>query len=190
MAEAKVVRPLEGVTELPVAVTIAQGLPKGDKWETVIQKGTECGAAAFIPVAMARSVAKVEPKKEARKLERWQKIAQEAAEQSYRQLVPVVSPAVSFKHLVSLANDFDVCLFAYEEAAKAGEKSRLKHIIEGLRPGMRLLVLVGPEGGISPEEAEILTGAGFIPCGLGPRILRTETAPGYVLAALSYAFEL
>ncbi len=175
--------------ELPVAVTIAQGLVKGDKFEWVIQKGTECGAAGFMPVVMDRSVVKLDPKKEKKKIERWQKIAKEAAEQSHRAMLPTVYDVCSFKSFVSLVNEYDVCLFAYEETAKQHELSRLRQTLETIKPNAKVLLLVGPEGGISDKEAVALEAAGFTACALGPRILRTETAPLYFLGAVSYALE-
>lgn len=185
-----IIRSIEVQVELPVSVTIAQGLPKGDKFEWVLQKGTECGATQFIPVKMDRSVVKLDEKKGAKKLERWSKIVKEAAEQAHRQMQPTVHPIINFKDLLKLGPDYDVCLFAYEETAKKGELSQLKETLKSIMPGALILVLVGPEGGISDEEKELLVEAGFLPCALGPRILRTETAPIYILSAISYEFEL
>jgi len=176
--------------ELPVSVTIAQGLPKGDKFEWVLQKGTECGATHFIPVKMDRSVVKFDVKKEIKKLERWSKIVKEAAEQAHRQVLPTVHSVVSFKDLLKLREMYDVCLFAYEETAKIGEMAQLKEALKKVFPGSSILVLVGPEGGISDSEKNLLVENGFLPCALGPRILRTETAPIYILSAISYEFEL
>lgn len=176
--------------ELPVSVTIAQGLPKGDKFEWVLQKGTECGATQFIPVKMDRSVVKIDAKKEVKKLERWSKIVKEAAEQAHRQILPTVHSVVSFKDLLKLGEMYDVCLFAYEETAKIGDMAQLKEALKRVFPGSSILVLVGPEGGISDSENNLLVKNGFLPCALGPRILRTETAPIYILSAISYEFEL
>jgi len=177
-------------TELPVAVTIAQGLPKGDKFELVLQKGTECGATQFMPIKMERSIVKIEPKKEAKKLERWHKIVKEAAEQAHRQRVPVIHKVIDFEQALTLVHDFDVCLFAYEETAKIGDMRSLNKILTKTLPGSKILVLIGPEGGISKREAIKLLEAGFTACAIGPRILRTETAAIYLLSAISYALEL
>lgn len=181
---------IENDTELPIEVTIAQGLPKGDKFEWVIQKATECGASHFIPVSMERCVVKIDAKKEVKKVERWNKIAKEAAEQSHRQAVPLVHGVQTFKAFLDKSSEYDVCLFAYEETAKQGELAQLKQTLKLIKPGASLLVLVGPEGGISEKEVELLTHKGFKPCALGPRILRTETAPIYILSAISFALEL
>ncbi|MBD8003621.1 16S rRNA (uracil(1498)-N(3))-methyltransferase [Bacillus norwichensis] len=178
------------VKELPVHVTIASGLPKGDKWEWVIQKGTELGASQFVPFIAARSVVKWEEKKASKKLERWKKIAKEAAEQSHRQRIPEVSQPLSFKQLLTFRDSFDYTAVAYEEAAKNGEKSGLARMLASAEPGSRILFVFGPEGGFAELETEQLKSHGFDLVGLGPRILRTETAPLYVLSAVSYHFEL
>ena len=185
-----IVEQLHQQTEMPIEVTIAQGLPKGDKFELVLQKGTECGAANFIPVKMDRSIVKLDSKKEAKKVERWTKIVKEAAEQSHRQSLPRVNGVVDFKNLLTMAKNYDACLFAYEETAKAGKMPQLKQTLKNIPLGASLLILVGPEGGISESEESMLVDAGFLPCALGPRILRTETAPIYILSAISYALEL
>ncbi|MBD1382094.1 16S rRNA (uracil(1498)-N(3))-methyltransferase [Metabacillus arenae] len=176
--------------ELPIKVTIASGLPKGDKLEIVIQKGTELGAYKFIPFNAARSVVKVDQKKEKKKMARWQKIAKEAAEQSHRNVLPEVVSIKSFNELLREGEHYDVRLIAYENSAKQGEKNRLVSALEGMRAGQSLLIVFGPEGGIAKQEVTNLENAGFIACGLGPRILRTETAPLYALSAVSYYFEL
>lgn len=181
---------IEAQTELPIEVTIAQGLPKGDKFEWVIQKATECGASEFIPLEMERSVVKLDAKKAGKKIERWNKIAKEAAEQSHRQMVPTVTSVQTLKQLLAQASQYDICLFAYEETAKQGELAQLKQTLSTIENHKKLLVIVGPEGGISEKEEVLLLESGFKPCALGPRILRTETAPIYILSAISYALEL
>ena len=185
----KVVETKEENVELPVSVTIAQGITKGDKFDWVVQKATECGASGFIPVAMKRSVARIDAKKVDKKVERWQKIALEAARQSHRQVVPNVCMPVDMKGLVVQAAEYDVCLFAYE-AQGADAQHGLADVISKFEPGMRVLVLIGPEGGIDESEVDMLVKVGFRAVGLGPRILRTETAPIYVMSAVSYALEI
>jgi len=176
--------------ELPVYIAIASGLPKGDKLEWIIQKGTELGASEFIPFIASRSVVKWESRKEAKKLERWNKIAKEAAEQSHRQVLPIIHRPHTLKELIQYSNNFDWKIVAYEEAAKEGEKSNLVRIIQSAKPKDKFLIVFGPEGGITVPEKKELTTYGFEICGLGPRILRTETAPLYALTAISYQFEL
>ncbi|WP_217586750.1 16S rRNA (uracil(1498)-N(3))-methyltransferase [Lentibacillus saliphilus] len=181
---------LDQTVELPVDVTIVQGLPKGDKMEQVLQKGTELGATGFIPFKADRSVVKWDDKKAHRKLLRYEKIVKEAAEQSHRTRLPHVYEPMDLATLLQSTGDYDVCIYAYEEEAKtSGPFTSLAAVFQELKPQSRLLVCIGPEGGFSPDEATTLKESGFIPVRTGPRILRTETAALYVLAALSYHLE-
>ncbi|WP_243290609.1 16S rRNA (uracil(1498)-N(3))-methyltransferase [Bacillus sp. FJAT-47783] len=188
--ECTVLEWLENSNELPVEVVVASGLPKGDKLELIIQKGTELGASAFIPFNAARSVVKLDEKKAAKKRARWEKIAKEAAEQSHRNQIPAVHSPLSFKQMIQRANSADVKIVAYEEVAKAGEMSNLQKALCATKRDQTIFVVFGPEGGLTEEEIHQLKEVGFITCGLGPRILRTETAPLYLLSAVSYQFEL
>ncbi|RSD22731.1 16S rRNA (uracil(1498)-N(3))-methyltransferase [Mesobacillus subterraneus] len=190
MVVANVVKWEEGNPELPVHILIASGLPKGDKLELIIQKGTELGAREFVPFTASRSVVKWDGKKAAKKVERWQKIAKEAAEQSHRSWVPPVNEPVSVKELIKTSSDFKYKLIAYEEEAKEGEASVLSATLAKMQEGDSLLFVFGPEGGLTTAEVSLLVENGFVACGLGPRILRTETAPLYALSAVSYHFEL
>ncbi|MBA2873533.1 16S rRNA (uracil(1498)-N(3))-methyltransferase [Thermaerobacillus caldiproteolyticus] len=186
----RIIQWIEEQTELPIQIYIAQGLPKGDKLELVIQKGTELGAFSFIPFTAARSVVKWDAKKADKKLERWRKIAKEAAEQSHRARIPDIYAPMSIHELIQFAATVDYKLVAYEEEAKKGEHAALANILRQMKQGQSLLALFGPEGGVSEQEMVLLKENGFLPCSLGPRILRTETAPLYLLAAASYEFEL
>ncbi|MFB1080617.1 16S rRNA (uracil(1498)-N(3))-methyltransferase [Jeotgalibacillus sp. JSM ZJ347] len=177
-------------SELPVKVTIAHGLPKGDKLELVIQKATELGVSAIKPFSAERSIVKWDQKKGKKKAERWNKIAKEAAEQSHRSVIPQVDEPVSAKQLRSSFHEYDAIMMAYEEDAKSGESSNFYQVLNQLKPDSKVLVIIGPEGGLSESEVEQFTEDGAVSCGLGPRILRTETAPLYILAAISYHFEL
>lgn len=176
--------------ELPVKVTIVSGLPKGDKYEYIIQKGTELGAYEFIPFIAARSVVKWDQKKAAKKQERLQKIAKEAAEQSHRTIMPDVTEPKTLERLLQYAAGFDHKLIAFEEEAKQGETGVLASVLQKIKPGQSLMFVFGPEGGLEPNEVDRLIEAGFRACGLGPRILRTETAPLYALSTVSYQLEL
>ncbi|WP_338451567.1 16S rRNA (uracil(1498)-N(3))-methyltransferase [Niallia oryzisoli] len=187
---ADVIQWKEESVELPVQVTIVSGLPKGDKFEWIIQKGTELGASKFIPFTADRSVVKWDGKKADKKIIRWQKIAKEAAEQSHRTVIPEITQPVNLSSLLKYAEGYDVKLVAYEEEARLGEVKVLVSSLNELEKGGSLLVLFGPEGGLSTGEVEKLIAGGFRPCGLGPRILRTETAPLYLLSAVSYHLEL
>ncbi|WLD92133.1 16S rRNA (uracil(1498)-N(3))-methyltransferase [Alkalihalobacillus sp. AL-G] len=182
---------LDEQTELPIYVTIAQGLPKHDKLEMIVQKGTELGANQFIPFHASRSIVKWDRKKGKKKTERLQKIIKEAAEQSHRSRIPKCSEPVPFKELLTLSDSYTIKIIAYEEEAKANETAKLANLFSTADiSNDRVFVIIGPEGGLTEEEVTVLQAAGFITCGLGPRILRTETAPLYVLSAISYQFEL
>lgn len=181
---------LDEDSELPVSVTIAQGLPKSDKLETIIQKATELGVSEIIPVSMARSVVKLDQKKAAKKEERWLKIAKEAAEQSHRQRIPKINTIHTWKQLLNQTSDYDCVLAAYEEEGKSGNHGSLPEKLTGVKQDSRILILIGPEGGFSGDEVNALELAGIPSVSLGPRILRTETAGLYILSVLSYHFEL
>ncbi|WP_134700132.1 16S rRNA (uracil(1498)-N(3))-methyltransferase [Ammoniphilus sp. YIM 78166] len=181
----KIVEPLTDNRELPVNVTIAQGLPKGDKMELVIQKGTELGAHSFIPFISSRTVVQLDAKKEQKRLERWGRIAKEAAEQAHRQRVPSIHSLLSWKQLLAEGEEYDLALIAYENE----QTSTLHAAMQHLQPGKKVLLVVGPEGGFSDLEVEEAMEAGFSPVMLGRRILRTETAALYSLSCISYYFE-
>ncbi|KAA1040066.1 16S rRNA (uracil(1498)-N(3))-methyltransferase [Macrococcus equipercicus] len=185
--EVEATEALDITTELPVDVTIASGLLKNDKYEWMIQKATELGAAHFIPFVSERTIIKVDQKKMEKRLERFNKIVKEAAEQSYRRHVPTVTFQPGSKALAELTVDYDQVLVAYEEEAKAGETKKFHAALKSMAPGTRVLIIFGPEGGLSAAELEIFGGRTI---GLGPRILRAETAPLYALSAVSYFFEL
>ncbi|MDR7237248.1 16S rRNA (uracil(1498)-N(3))-methyltransferase [Neobacillus drentensis] len=187
---ADVVQWMETVSELPISITIASGLPKGDKLEWIIQKGTELGAHRFLPFSAARSVVKWDEKKASKKIDRWQKIAKEAAEQSHRAFLPEVLSAISFKELLTKSKKFHYKIVAFEEESRNGETSVFAATLKKMNKGDSLLLVFGPEGGLTDAEVEQLRENDFAICGLGPRILRTETAPLYTLAAISYHFEL
>lgn len=176
--------------ELPINVTIASGYPKGDKLEWIVQKGTELGSHHFIGFPAKASVVKWDHKKLAKKTERLNKIATEAAEQSHRQFAPSIVLLEKMQELIELFASYDKVLVAYEESAKEGEQSSFAKTLAELKVGETLLLVFGPEGGFSPEEIKVFTENQAILCGLGPRILRTETAPLYALSAISYQFEL
>ncbi|WP_029177572.1 16S rRNA (uracil(1498)-N(3))-methyltransferase [Streptococcus suis] len=186
----EIIEELADNVELPVSVTIAMGFPKGDKLEFVAQKATELGMVALWAFPADWSVVKWDGKKLAKKAEKLEKIAQGAAEQSKRNRIPAVRLFEKKTDFLAQLAGFDQIILAYEESAKEGEQANLVKILSGLEAGQSVLVIVGPEGGVSPEEVAAFEGAGAIKTGLGPRILRAETAPLYALSAISYATEL
>lgn len=188
--EVKVVELLEQKVELPVSVTIAVGLSKGDKLDWIVQKATELGVSEIIPLSLTRNVVKWNGDKSAKKIERLQKIAEEASEQSHRLKVPCVTSVMTLKELANYTSDFEQKLIAYEESAKVGESLQLVKSLQSLQENERVIFVFGPEGGIEEQEVALLEESGYLSCSLGPRILRAETAPLYALAAVSYQCEL
>ena len=176
--------------ELPIHVTIASGFPKGDKLEWVAQKTTELGAAAIWAFPADWSVAKWDGKKLAKKADKLEKIVLGAAEQSKRNWVPEVRLFEKKIDFLDCLSQFDRVIVAYEESAKEGESAALVKAVTELKKGSRILFIFGPEGGLSPAEIATLEEMGAILAGLGPRILRTETAPLYALSAVSVLTEL
>lgn len=172
--------------ELPSKVYLFQGLPKADKMELIIQKAVELGVYEIIPVAAKRSVVKLDEKKAKSKILRWQGIAETAAKQSRRAIIPKVQNVMSFRDAVRYSSSVQVKLIPYE-LAEGMEKT--KKIIGGLKPGEDIAVFIGPEGGFEEEEIREAANAGIVPITLGKRILRTETAGMTVLSILMYHLE-
>lgn len=181
---------LTRVVELPAQITIASGFPKGEKIEWITQKATELGVYECLFFPSERSVAKWDGKKLAKKQERLQKIAQEAAEQSHRTHLPKVTLLETRQALTEKLKEYDHILIAYEETAKTGEKSAFKQLLEAIKPNEKILAIFGSEGGLSPKEVATYESQKAICIALGPRILRTETAPLYFLSAVSTLLEL
>lgn len=176
--------------ELPLAVTIACGYSKGNKFDWLVQKATELGAAEFIGFPAETSVVKWDQKKLAKKQQRLTKITQEAAEQSQRNVLPDVTLLASIEELLTSFPQFDHILVAYEESAKQDETAALARLLQKIQANSRVLAIFGPEGGFSKKEIATFTQNQALLCGLGPRILRAETAPLYLLSAISYHLEL
>lgn len=174
-------------TELPVQITIASGLLKNDKYEWMIQKATELGATQFMPFISDRTIIKVDEKKMHKKIERFEKIVKEAAEQSYRQVIPNIEFVKNSKVLVDVLSTFDHVFIAYEEVAKSGETKSFVNALNSVEQGQSICIIFGPEGGLTEQEVAMFGGQTI---GLGPRILRAETAPLYALSAMSYRLEL
>ncbi len=181
-------------TEPPYRAELYQALPKGDKLDTVIQKAVECGVSSITTFMSERCIAK-EKGDEENKLRRRAKIALEAAKQSGRGIIPEINPTVSFSETLKMASKADIKLFCYE-----GDGTRsMREILTEAKANLDLengdsnpmvSIIVGSEGGFSLSEVERAKEAGFIPVGLGKRILRTETAPLFVLSCLCYELEL
>ena len=176
----------EDGVELPSEVYLFQGLPKADKMELIIQKAVELGVHAVVPVSTKRCVVKLDDKKAKSKIARWQGIAEAAAKQSKRRIVPEVKDVMSFKEAINFVKDFEVKLIPYELAE---DMSKTKEIINSLQPGQKIAIFIGPEGGFEEGEVEAAMSAGVEPITLGKRILRTETAGFTVLSWIMYRLE-
>lgn len=173
-------------SEPKVKITIAHGIPKNPKMDLVVQKATELGVQRIIPIKTERSIVKLHSDKEPAKISRWQKIAKEAAEQSGRLIIPTVENVMEYRDLFKLKEEFDICMMLWEmEKAKT-----VKNVFQENKDMKRILIMIGPEGGFSHEEAEMAQYEGFITATLGSRIVRTETASLSVLSMLSYEFDL
>lgn len=170
--------------ELKAKITIAQGLVRREKKEEVLRRLDELGAYQYIPVEMERSIVHLNKYNE--NIDRINTIIKECSEQSERGILMKYLEAISFKDFIKL-NDYDYKFVCYEESGRSNEHS-LKSYLDKLKD-KKILVLVGPEGGISNKELEILDNNGFIRIGLGKRILRTETAPLFIMSVLGYGVE-
>lgn len=176
----------EDNVELPAQVWLFQGLPKSDKMEWIVQKTVELGVSHIVPVATRRCIVKLDDKKAGAKIARWQEIARAAAKQSKRGLIPTVHPVMSFQAAIELASDMDVRIIPYELAENM---QHTRELLAGVRPGQRIAVFIGPEGGFEEAEIQAALSAGVEPVTLGRRILRTETAGMTVLAWVTYLLE-
>lgn len=172
--------------ELPARLYLFQGLPKSDKMELIIQKAVELGVHQVIPVATSRAVVKLDKKKEESKGKRWNAIAESAAKQSGRMMIPQVTSVMSFKEALVYAAAFDRNLIPYELAKGMAETKR---ILSEVKPGMKVGVFIGPEGGFDAAEVEQAMAADVHPITLGRRILRTETAGMTALSILMFHLE-
>lgn len=182
--EAKILSARQGNTEPPFTACLYQALPKGDKMESVIQKSVESGVCAVVPMETERCVVRLDEKGRVHKQQRWQKIAESAAKQCGRGIIPSVAEPVSFTAALAQAAQADCKLFCYEGDDTVPLGKRLPK-----EPGT-IAILIGPEGGFSQAEVSQAQNAGFVPVGLGNRILRTETAAPFVLACLTMQYEL
>jgi len=184
----------ENGTELANKIYLFQGLPKGDKMELIIQKAVELGVYEIIPVAMKNCVVKLDDKKAASKVKRWQAISESAAKQSKRTLIPEIQMPLTWKEALKKAEALDVVLVPYENE-RGMEATR--EIMKEIKPGQSIAIFVGPEGGFAPEEIE-----GIAPhqasegvenhahrISLGRRILRTETAGLATLSMLIFCLD-
>lgn len=181
-AEVTLEKSVPSPAEASVRVTVLCGIPKGDKAETIIQKCTENGAAEIVFFPCERCVSRPDARSMEKKLVRWQKIAEEAAKQSGRGIIPQVRAVEDFASALNEAKQCDLGLFLYE----TGEREGLRGVLQSAGDIRTCALITGPEGGFEKYEADLAKAAGLRVCAMGPRILRCETAPVVALSAVMY----
>lgn len=177
---------MEADTEPASKLYLFQGLPKSDKMELIVQKAVELGGYQVIPVAMKRSVVRLDDKKAAKKADRWNSIAESAAKQAGRSRIPEVTMPLSYNEALKMAEELDVTLLPYE---LAGGMEVTREVIRQIKSGQSVGIFIGPEGGFEPEEVDAAVSMGAKVITLGRRILRTETAGLATLAILMFELE-
>lgn len=180
----RILKSLPSQGESDISYTLYQGLPKGSKMDEIVQKNTELGICKIIPFESMRTVVGLKGKSD-KKIERWQKIAHSAAKQSKRGRIPAICPPVQLSQIEKAVGNYDLFILCYEEEREGMLKTALEKV--GKRPAS-IALLIGPEGGLDPTEAAMLTESGAISVSLGHRILRTETAGQAVLSQLNFYF--
>jgi len=180
VVKVRVIEEVEINNELSVSVTIVQSLVKEQKMDYILQKTTELGVNEIIPFAASRSIIKLDNKQD-KKIERWQKIVKEASEQSKRNYIPIVQNAISLSNLVKLS-DYDMkFLCTVNESSQ-----NIKKVLSNLNRNVRMLFVIGPEGGFTEEEETKFIENGFISLSLGSSVLRTETASTFIMSVIRY----
>ncbi len=188
--EARILDKQRFTSEPKVKVTLFQGIPKQGKMETIVQKSVELGVSAVVPVFMARTVV-TDKGNFGKKVQRWQKVADEAVKQCKRGVIPQVSRPVKLQEMTEMLADFDLVLFPYEDEKGVTMKDVLRNGVgtAGEEPET-IAVIIGPEGGFSHQEAEAIVSSGGISLSLGKTVLRTETAGIAAIAMIMYEKEL
>lgn len=176
--------------ETNIKIDIYQGLPKAEKMELIIQKSVELGVNSIIPVSLKRCVVKLEGKDQNKKIERWQKIAESAAKQSGRNIIPKIENIIKIKQFEELSKNYDSLIVAYENEKEYTLKQEIQKIKQSNKKELKIAVVIGPEGGLAEEEIETLKSYGANIVTLGKRILRTETVALNILSILMYELEM
>ncbi len=184
--ECEITDTYKGLSESPIEITLYMAYPKADKLETVIQKAVELGAGRIIPFESSRCIKRPKADKQEKQGLRLRRIAEEAAKQCGRSALPTVAQPLSYKEMLAELKDYSLALFCYESE----DKCSFKEAVRRIGRGDRVCVIVGSEGGFSPEEAALAKEYGALSVSFGKRILRCETAPLFALSCLSYELEL
>ena len=188
MVECEILSEIENEAEGNVELHIFQGLPKADKMELIIQKGTELGVSEFIPVCFKRCIVKLDGKDQVKKIDRWNKIAEVAAKQSGRDRLPIVRNVENIKTLCNEIKEYDLVLVAYENEIENYIKNELQKL-KSTKEKYKIAVVIGPEGGLELEEVNQMKESGAKVISLGKRILRTETVALQVSSIIMYELE-
>lgn len=173
-------------SELECEFYLFQCLPKSDKMELIVQKAVELGVKEIIPVASKRAVVKLDEKKADSKLKRWNAISESAAKQSRRLIIPNVHRVLTFKEALKYSEGMDINIIPYENYK---DMTETRMVIEKIKPGMKVGIFIGPEGGFDETEVDMATDNGIEKISLGKRILRTETAGMTILSVLMFKME-
>ena len=180
VVKVKMLEEIDEDNELSFKVSIAQSLVKEQKMDYILQKATELGVYEIIPYAASRSIIKIDNKQD-KKIERWQKIVKEASEQSKRTVVPKVTSVMTLSNLVNLS-EYDIkFLCTVNETSQ-----NIKKLLSNLTGSVRMLFVIGPEGGFTNEEEQKFIENGFISLSLGKSVLRTETASAFIISVIRY----
>lgn len=180
LVEAEIVEEIKNNQELKTQVTIVQSLVKEQKMDYILQKTVELGVDKIIPYCASRSVIKINEKKD-KKVERWKSILKEAAEQSKRIKIPEITNPINLSNLVKLS-DYDIkFLCTVNESSQ-----NLKKVLSNMVSGAKILFVIGPEGGFTPEEEKVMIENGFLSISLGNSVLRTETASTFIMSVVRY----
>lgn len=186
IVKCKITNVLQTNSEPDVYLHIFQGVPKSDKMELIIQKTTEIGVSEFTPLIMNRCITKLDDKSVDKKILRWQKIAEVAAKQSKRDMIPKINLPINIENIYEKIKNYDIVLVAYENEEELYIKKVLNQIVK--KEKMKIAVIIGPEGGIEEKEIQKLRSFNAKIISLGKRILRTETAPIVLSSIIMYEF--
>ena len=180
----RIIEEIEENTESQIYLHIIQGIPKSDKMELIIEKCTELGVKEITPLELKRCVAKIDKKEETKKITRWQKIAESAAKQSKRNLIPKINEVHTIKNIFDLLQEYDMIVVAYEEEKNTSLKEEIKKL-KNIK-NAKVAIVIGPEGGIEEKEIEEIKSKGAKAVSLGKRILRTETVSIAIASVIMY----
>ncbi|MEJ6951132.1 16S rRNA (uracil(1498)-N(3))-methyltransferase [Natronospora cellulosivora (SeqCode)] len=182
--EAEIINKSQNFNEPDIKVTIAQAIPKKNNMDLIVQKCTEIGVNKIIPLNTKRTIVKLKGNKIEKRINRWQKISEEAAKQSKRAIIPKIGSVCELEDIIEQVDDYDLVLVPWEDEKKQGSKEILYKLDK--EEIKRVMIIIGPEGGFVEDEINLLKSKGAIPITLGPRILRTETAGIVALTMILY----